>query len=213
MSVIDLSLYQAFVLAAVILVIVPGPDMAFIITMGVGGGPLAGFSAALGVAAGLAVHAVAAILGFAAVFAVAPFLYDVIRWAGAVYLVYLAVKTYLERNETTLTAPASDPGRVDRWVAFRKAAVVNLLNPKVILFNAAFLPQFVNPELGNVPGQFLILGLTLVVIDLMIDGVIGLAAGRAGQLLRRSRRIIKALNVATAAVFVGLALRLMLVRD
>ncbi|MEU7608490.1 LysE family translocator [Micromonospora sp. NPDC049204] len=187
----------------------PGPDMAFIITMGVGGGPLAGFAAALGVATGLAVHAVAAILGFAAIFAVAPFLYDVIRWAGAAYLVYLAVKTYLERNETALAAPAG----VNRWVAFRKAAVVNLLNPKVILFNAAFLPQFVNPQLGNVAGQFLILGLTLVVIDLLIDGVIGLAAGHAGQLLRRSRRIIKALNVATAGVFVGLALRLMLVRD
>ncbi|MER7169344.1 LysE family translocator [Micromonospora sp. NPDC000207] len=208
-----MSLYQAFVVAVVILVIVPGPDMAFIITMGVGGGPLAGLSAAFGVAVGLAVHALAAILGFAAIFAVAPFLYDVLRWAGAAYLIYLAIRTWVERDDLTVVSNADGAATISHWQAFRKAAVVNLLNPKVILFNAAFLPQFVDPAAGNVVGQFLVLGVTLVVVDLLIDGPIGLAAGHAGQVLRRSRRIIKALNVVTASVFLGLALRLVLVRD
>ena len=208
--VFDLSLHQAFVVAVVILVIVPGPDMAFIITMGISGGPLAGFAAALGVAVGLSVHALAAVLGFAAIFAVTPLLYDALRRAGAAYL---AVRTYHERNEPLVDMVAGDTNTVSRWLAFRKAAVVNLLNPKVIMFNAAFLPQFIDPAAGNVAKQFLVLGLTLVLIALAIDGPIGLLAGYAGRMLRRSRRIVKALNVVTASVFLGLAARLILVRD
>jgi len=105
------------------------------------------------------------------------------------------------------------PGDVNRQpdsllTVFRKATIVNTLNPKVILFNVAFLPQFVDPQLGNVAGQFFILGVTFVFIDLAIDGPIGLAAGRIGRTLYRSRRLTKVLNLVTASVFAALAARL-----
>ncbi len=79
----------------------------------------------------------------------------------------------------------------------------------MILFDVAFLPQFVNPKLGHVPLQFLVLGVTLVLGDIAIDGPIGLAAGKIGSALQRSRRLAKALNIFTASVFGGLAIRLL----
>lgn len=212
---IDSTLYQAFVIAVVVLVLTPGPDMMFIVTMGARGGPMAGLAAALGVSIGLAVHAVAAAFGLSALFTLVPPLYQALRWAGAAYLLHLAVMAYRDRNRSPLAAPEGGPAAMEpsRWTTLRKAVIVNVLNPKVILFNVAFLPQFINPQLGHVTGQFLILGATFVAIDLAIDGPIGLASGRLSRALRRSRRLARALNVFTATVFAGLAARLVLVRD
>ncbi|GIH60849.1 LysE family translocator [Microbispora siamensis] len=92
--------------------------------------------------------------------------------------------------------------------AFWQGMVTNLLNPKVILFNIAFLPQFVNPALGHVAVQFLILGLTLVLLGLGVDATVGALAGRLATLLRRSRRFARGLNVISGSVFAALAVRL-----
>ncbi|GHE40468.1 LysE family translocator [Streptomyces capitiformicae] len=78
----------------------------------------------------------------------------------------------------------------------------------MILFNVAFLPQFVDPSLGRVPGQLLVLGVTIVVMGFLWDGTIGLLSGRLSQLLRRSRRVARGLNIFTGTVFAGLAVRL-----
>jgi threonine/homoserine/homoserine lactone efflux protein len=122
------------------------------------------------------VHAVAAALGLSALFTTLPTLYHVLRWAGAAYLLYLAVKAFRDRS-----VPGED-GAVSRGTgmrrAFRQGAITNLLNPKVILFNVAFLPQFVDPALGHVPGQLLLLGGTLVVMGFLWDGSVGLLSGR-----------------------------------
>jgi threonine/homoserine/homoserine lactone efflux protein len=90
----------------------------------------------------------------------------------------------------------------------RGEPVANLLNPKVILFNVAFLPQFVNPGLGHVPAQFLVLGITIVVMGFCVDGSIGLLSGKLSMLLRGSRRVARGLNIFSGTVFAGLALRL-----
>ncbi|MEV0682164.1 LysE family translocator, partial [Actinosynnema sp. NPDC050436] len=94
------------------------------------------------------------------------------------------------------------------WRTYRQGVVTNLLNPKVILFNVAFLPQFVRPDLGHVPLQFLVLGLTLVAIGLVVDGAVGLLSGRLGSVLRRSARVARGMNVFSGTVFAGLAVRL-----
>jgi threonine/homoserine/homoserine lactone efflux protein len=86
--------------------------------------------------------------------------------------------------------------------------VTNLLNPKVILFNIAFLPQFVQPGNGNVKLQFLVLGLSMVVIGLLVDGTVGLLSGRLSALLRRSARVARGMNIFSGTVFTGLAVRL-----
>ncbi|MET8454835.1 LysE family translocator [Streptomyces parvulus] len=92
--------------------------------------------------------------------------------------------------------------------AFWQGAITNLLNPKVILFNVAFLPQFVDPSLGHVPGQLLLLGGTLVVMGFLWDGFVGLLSGRLAGLLRRSARLNRWLNIVSGTVFTGLAVRL-----
>nr|WP_042188990.1 LysE family translocator [Kibdelosporangium sp. MJ126-NF4]CEL18584.1 Putative threonine efflux protein [Kibdelosporangium sp. MJ126-NF4]CTQ98068.1 Putative threonine efflux protein [Kibdelosporangium sp. MJ126-NF4] len=211
---IDPTLYLTFLVTAAILVITPGPDMIFIVAVGVRGGPMTGFMAALGVAVGLAVHTAAAVLGLSAMFAALPLLYDAMRWIGAAYLLYLAFKAFTARNGSLLTPQEGDtPAPTGHWRTFRQAVVTNLLNPKVIVFSIAFLPQFVRPDLGAVGLQFLILGVTLIVVDLAIDGAVGLLAGRIGHLLGRSRRVLRALDYFSGTVFAGLATRLALVRD
>ncbi|MET9361031.1 LysE family translocator [Streptomyces sp. NPDC006632] len=211
---VDTSLYLTFLAAAFALCITPGPDMMFIVAMGGRGGPATGLMAALGVAFGALVHAGAAALGLSALFMSLPSLYHALRWVGAAYLLYLAVQAFRHRSgpgDDEATAVARPvPGRVR---TFRQGAVTNVLNPKVILFNVAFLPQFVNPDLGHGVGQLLILGLTLVLVGLAVDACVGLLSGRLSSLLRRSRRVARGLDLFSGTVFAGLAARLALGSD
>ncbi|MFB4316639.1 LysE family translocator [Actinomadura sp. 21ATH] len=205
---LDVSLFAAFVVAALALCLTPGPDMMFVVAMGGRGGPITGVMAALGVAFGASVHAVAAMLGLSALFTALPTLYHVLRWAGAAYLLYLAVKAFRDRGTVEAADGTPAAGGPGRRRAFWQGAITNLLNPKVILFNIAFLPQFVNPALGHTVAQFMVLGITLVTIGLAVDATIGLLSGRLADLLKRSRRAARALNIFSGTVFTGLAVRL-----
>ncbi|MFF4566166.1 LysE family translocator [Streptomyces sp. NPDC001435] len=122
---VDTSLYAAFLIAAFALCITPGPDMMFIVAMGGRGGPLTGVTAAFGVACAMFVHSVAAALGLSALFLTLPALYHVLRWAGAAYLLYLAVKAFRSG-----AAPVAADGTADagRRRAFWRGAVTNLRN-------------------------------------------------------------------------------------
>src|SRR5690606_35449121 len=153
-AMLDLSLLAAFAAAAFILCVTPGPDMMFIVAMGGRGGPATGVMAALGVAFSASVHAVAAMLGLSALFEALPALYYALRWAGAAYLLYLAYKAFRDRSDPLAAGgPDAAPAAPARMRAFWQGAVTNLLNPKVILFNVACLPQFVDPARGNLVGQ------------------------------------------------------------
>ncbi|MFJ8751889.1 LysE family translocator [Streptomyces sp. NPDC102441] len=202
---VDTSLYVAFLVAAFVLCVTPGPDMMFIVAMGGRGGPVTGLLAALGVACAMLVHAGAATLGLSALFTTLPALYHVLRWAGAAYLLYLAVKAFRDRSLPGEEEPSAGPGRQR---AFWQGAVINLLNPKVILFNVAFLPQFVDPGLGHVSAQFMLLGVTIAVMGFCVDGTVGLMSGKLAALLRGSRRVARGLNVFSGSVFAALAVRL-----
>ncbi|MFD3498839.1 LysE family translocator [Streptomyces sp. NPDC058676] len=203
---VDMSLYAAFLVAAFALCVTPGPDMMFIVAMGGRGGPTAGVMAAFGVACAMLVHTVAAALGLSALFLTLPTLYHVLRWVGAAYLLYLAVKAFRDRSVPGEEGAAGAGSGLRR--AFWQGAATNLLNPKVILFNVAFLPQFVDPSLGHVQGQFLLLGFTIVVMGFLWDGFVGLLSGRLASVLRRSARLNRGLNVLSGTVFAGLAVRL-----
>jgi threonine/homoserine/homoserine lactone efflux protein len=205
----DPALFAAFVVAVALLVLTPGPDMLFVMAVGATGGPAVGLCAAAGVAAGLAVHAVATAFGLAALFSAVPTLYVVVKFCGAAYLLYLGIMTLRRRDEELMRADAVPGGR---GRAFRRGLLTNLLNPKVVLFNAAFLPQFVDPARGSVTTQLLVLGAAFVVVDVLIDGPIGLAAGRLGALLAERRRAVRRLHIATGSIFIGLSARLALTR-
>jgi threonine/homoserine/homoserine lactone efflux protein len=200
--VLDSSSYSAFLVAAVILIVTPGPDMLFIAAVAARGGPAVGVSAALGTAVGLSVHTAGAVLGLATLFAALPALHLLLRWAGAAFLLYLAVRAFGEK-------PLGDkePVAVGKAGAFWRGFLVDVLNPKSILFFVAFLPQFVTPGRGHLPAQFLILGASFVLIDLVVDGAAGLVSGQLGRMLGRGRRVGRGLTVLSGTVYTGLAIR------
>jgi threonine/homoserine/homoserine lactone efflux protein len=210
----DAGLYTTFLAAAFVLVIIPGPDMLLIMALGTRHGSAAGFTAALGVAVGLSVHIGAVVLGLTALLRYEPAVYVLLRWAGAAYLVYLAVSAFLARGIIADEAPtdgSAAPANGHRLRCFRRAVITNMLNPKVIVFNSAFLPQFVDPARGDIGLQLVVLGVTLVLVDLLIDGTVGLTAGRIGQLLRKPR-LARTLSLGCGAIFIALAVDLIVDR-
>ncbi|MCM6778783.1 LysE family translocator [Nocardia sp. CDC159] len=200
---IDPSLYAAFLVASVLLVLVPGPDMLMIVALGMRNGPIGGLMAAAGVAVGLGVHTVAAVCGLSAVFTHFPVVFQALKWAGALYLIYLAIGAFRDRGDWSEITPTE----ASKWQCFSRAVITNVLNPKVIIFNVAFLPQFVNSDLDtSVGAQLAILGVTLVVVDFMIDGPIGVAAGSMGRkLMASNKRVVRGLNITCGVVFSVLA--------
>ncbi|MBK5934516.1 threonine/homoserine/homoserine lactone efflux protein [Rhodovulum imhoffii] len=191
----------AFVPAAIALNLTPGADMMFCLGQGLRGGPRAALAADAGIALGVMVHVLAAGLGLGVVVATVPGMFDVIRWVGVGYLLWLAVGV-LRAPVARAVEPAS-PRR-----AFMQALVVNLTNPKVILFVLAFLPQFVDPGRAILP-QFLVLGAVLALGGFVVNGLVGVFAGAARERLRSSR-VQRGLGVVSALIFGALALRLAL---
>lgn len=200
---IDLATLLAFVPAALALNLTPGADMMFCLGQGLRAGPRAALMADLGIALGGMVHVLAAGLGLGALVAAHPALFDVIRYIGVAYLLYLAWGAL--RGGAVVAAPDAPVRRS----AFRAALVVNLTNPKVILFVLAFLPQFVDPARALLP-QFLMLGLVLAGGGLFVNGAVGIFAGSLGRRLTHAPRFARLLGWVSATIFTSLALRLAL---
>lgn len=196
----------AFIPAALALNVTPGADMMFCLGQGLRSGPRPAFAASLGIALGGMVHVFLAGLGIAAVVATQPALFDLIRWVGVGYLLYLAWGAILHPSG----ARADEAPAVAAASAFRAGILCNLTNPKVILFVLAFVPQFVRPEAGSVLGQFLILGAIISLGGIVVNGGIGIFAGRARNLFAGTGRAARWMSRITGGIFAGLALRLAL---
>ncbi|MFD7655601.1 LysE family translocator [Actinosynnema sp. NPDC059797] len=207
---VDPHLLLAFTLTTIIAMITPGPDMLFVLGCGMKGGPRAGLLATAGVATSEAVHVTVAAAGLAALFAAAPFAFTVVRVVGAAYLIYLGVRMIRNRDEPGNDLPAGT-GMSGRR-AFLTGLTTNLLNPKMVTFTIAFLPQFVDPGLGRVWLQFVVLGAILIVLEFVVDGTVGLLAGRIGGWLRARRAARRRIDTATGGIFIGLGVRLALDR-
>lgn len=201
----DLSIMLAFAVACAVISLVPGPDMMFIMANGIARGRTAGVVAAAGMSTGLAGHTVAAALGLGAVLQAAPVALDAVRITGAVFLVYLAVTTLRSAKEAAATAPAKTGGLRRTYVM---ATLVNLSNPKVVLFYLAFFPQFVTEGGWPVPVQFLVMGAVLITIGFTVDATVGMAAGALSALLLRRPAVRRWLDRISAAIFGALAVRL-----
>src|SRR5690349_1262186 len=175
-----LATFLAFVAAGLALNIVPGADMTFIIASAARGGRRDGVIAALGVGAGALVHILAAVLGLSAILASSQAAFELIKWLGAAWLLWLAFS--LLRAGGTAEAGPRPPA--SRRRLFRAAMLVNILNPKVALFFLAFLPQFVDPG-AQVPAlQILCLGLWFDFAGTLVNIVVALAAAGAADRLR-----------------------------
>jgi threonine/homoserine/homoserine lactone efflux protein len=204
---IDPLILLAFAPAAFALNLTPGADMMFSLGQGLRSGPRAAVAAAAGITFGGMVHVTLAGLGLGAAVKAHPGLFDAIRWGGVAYLLWLAVQSL---RHTTLHRSAAPP--LTPIKAFRDGALVNLTNPKIILFTLAFIPQFVDPARGAVLAQFLIFGAVLGVGGMIVNSAVGLSASGVGRHLATSPRFARNLGLISAGVFTALALRLALLQ-
>jgi threonine/homoserine/homoserine lactone efflux protein len=177
----DAATLFVFAAAATLIVLIPGPNHIYIAARSVSQGRSAGIASALGVETGTLVHIAAAAFGLSALIASSAAAFDVVRYAGAAYLVFLGVRALLRNGGHE----AGTQDETTRSRAFAEGVVVNLLNPKVALFFLAFLPQFIDPANGSIVLQTLVLGLTMFAIGLAIDLLYALIAGALGGRLRQ----------------------------
>lgn len=202
---VSLETLLLFVPAALALNLTPGNDMLFCLGQGMKSGPRAGIAASLGIAAGGFIHVFAAALGLAALLAAHPGAFEVLRWAGVAYLVWLAVQAL--RSPGLVLEPGSGR-RHTPWRAFREAVLVNVLNPKVAVFILAFLPQFVDPARGSGFLQFLLLGTVFNAGGTVVNALVGGFAGRLSGWLQTRERLARGFQRLTGLIFLSLAARL-----
>ncbi len=202
----DLAL---FVIACVLLVLTPGPNLLYLVSRTLCQGRSAGFVSLAGTTAGFGVHVVAAALGLSVVFVVLPMLYDVVRWAGAAYLMWLAWDAVRPQGGGGLFTRRDLPALAPRRL-FRTGLLTSILNPKVALFYIALFPQFVDPTRGSVLGQSLLLGALQILIAIAGDTLFVLAAARVAGWLATRPAWVAAQRYVLGAVFAGIAIRLAL---
>ena len=196
--------FLAFLVAAFALNLAPGPDMLYVIGRSVGQGRKAGIVSSLGVFVGCWVHILAAAFGIAALLRSSPVAFNVVRYAGAAYLIYLGIKMLAQRTDLTSQQVKTE----SLGAIFRQGAITNVLNPKVAIFFLAFLPQFIDAHRGSVVLQIVVLGLIFNVGGTTVNLAVAYAGGTLGESLRRNQAIARLQRRFTGLIFVGLGLRL-----
>jgi threonine/homoserine/homoserine lactone efflux protein len=199
---LDPQLFAAFLVAAAVLIITPGPDMLFVVGQTIAGGARGGWAALFGIVCGALVHVALAVSGVAALIAASPALFDGLRIAGALYLLWLAQGALRAAWRGGAALRLARPVRA----AFRDGFLTNLTNPKVILFFLAFLPQFVDPARGPAWVQMALLGPLVPVMGLPAYGLLIAGADRAAARLSVASRW---LDGVAGVLFLGLGLRLL----
>jgi threonine/homoserine/homoserine lactone efflux protein len=202
----DLSTFALFAVACLALTATPGPDMLLIASRSASQGRMAGFATLAGIQTGTYCHALAAAFGLSQLFLAVPLAYDLVRYAGAAYLLYLAYKTF--RAQGPVLTPTAGLRRYPIGRVFRQGWVTNLLNPKMALFVLALFPQFVRPSAGSVAMQILLLATVLNLIGLLVNGAVILTASRVGKVFAKHSRFHRAPQFLLGTVFTGLAVRL-----
>ncbi len=191
--------------ATVLLCIIPGPDMLYIIARSTTQGRSAGVISCIGIALGGLLQTSAVALGLTGLFLVVPIAYDVIKYVGAVYLVYLGIRAILNREELVR---GSSSVKTSLARTFWQGTFTTLLNPKVAFFYLAFLPQFVDQAHGHIPVQLLVLGLAFNGTGLAVDASIALLASLLGTWLQQHTGAAMFIRWLTGGVFIGLGVRL-----
>jgi threonine/homoserine/homoserine lactone efflux protein len=209
---IEGSVYQLFLLTALIIVITPGPDTILVLsrTLATGGG--AGLMTLLGTQTGNVIHAVLAGLGVSTLVLMVPWMFDFLKYLGAGYLIYLAIKLWYSSESVEINSQLTS-SRNGYLQYFYQGLINNLVNPKMIPFFIAIFPQFINPEKGNLALQSFFLGITLAVMAILILGIAISVATKMRNVISESSLFLNVANKFAAFVFLGLAIRLLTQRN
>jgi threonine/homoserine/homoserine lactone efflux protein len=199
----DSSTYIAFIVAAVLVQLIPGPGFLYIFARCISQGRTAGLLSSVGLVAGSLVHVFAATIGLSAILMASSEMFILVKWAGAAYLIYLGVKA-LSARSTAIELSQPEHKKLIR--VFLDGVIVSVFNPKVAIFFLAFLPQFVEPDAGSVSTQFLVLGLTFSGLALIIDGAFALLSDLLRNRLKPEILSGRATRVFSGVVFIGLGI-------
>ncbi len=197
----DLTTLTVFAVASLTISLMPGPAMLYIVARSASQGRLAGLVSVIGLGVGGLAHVVAAGLGLSALLMSSALAFNVLKYLGAAYLIWLGLRTLFARRQV------EKPGRVRHEPLrriFLQGCLVELLNPKTALFYLAFLPQFTDPARGSVAAQAILLGLVFVLLAVLADGMYALTAASAGRLLSRKRHVVTGGRWLAGGVYLGL---------
>lgn len=203
-SSVGISTLSVFVPAALALIVVPGPDLLYVLTRSIASGPSTGLSSTLGICTGILVHTSAAVFGLSALLRTSALAYSLLKYAGAVYLLYLGVQTIRRKEEFEFRTDDTD---ADTKAGYWRGVVINTLNPKVAVFFLAFLPQFVAPG----PGAWLdmvILGVLYATLTLLYFGVLALTSNRVKAVLANHPGAPDVIRWDAGSVIVGFGIEL-----
>lgn len=200
----DFSSLTLFFIAGMVLLITPGPAVLYIVAQSIDQGKSAGIVSTLGIAVGTLFHVAAAAIGISAILMSSVLVFNIVKYAGAAYLIYLGIKTLLSREEIR------SPQQIERKKLsriFYQGIIVNLLNPKTALFFFAFLPQFINHSNGRpVAIQILFLGIIFILMGIVSDGIYALLAGSLGRWFRNNPRFINNRKYLTGSIYLLLGI-------
>ena len=200
--------FWLFALTGLLLNLTPGNDMLYVIARSSGGRTKAGIISALGIGAGCLVHILAAVAGLSALIAQSALAFDIIKYAGAAYLVYLGIRCLLKKN-TALVAPKNVQPLPYKRI-FWQGVLTNVLNPKVALFFLAFLPQFIDLHRANTGLQILFLGTWFDLVGTMVNVLVALLFGKLSGWLSRSSRFVQWQERITGMILVGIGIKVAL---
>jgi threonine/homoserine/homoserine lactone efflux protein len=205
---IELSNLYMFIIASFILCLVPGPDNIYVLTQGMTKSKKAAVITALGLTTGLIIHTSAAAFGISVIFQTSEMAFNIVKYIGTAYLIYIAYQAFKYRNEPLDLSTQNSKGELKKL--YFKGFVMNILNPKVSIFFLAFLPQFVTPINGSISLQMIMLGLVFMAITIIVFSTIGVAGNMLSAKLLEKPSIVKYMNILTSFVLVSLGLKLAL---
>lgn len=203
---IELANLYLFMGATFLLCLAPGPDNIYVMTQGISRSKQAAFITTLGLCSGVVIHTIAAAFGLSVIFKTSELAFNIVKFAGAFYLMYLAYMAYKHRNDPLeFGEKIEKKGMKSLYV---KGFVMNILNPKVSIFFLAFLPQFITVGNGNVPLQMITLGVVFMIITAIVFTSMGVLANKLGEKIVSNPSISKYLNIITSTVLFSLGIKL-----
>lgn len=191
-------------------VFIPGPAVLLTLARATSSGTRVGLATGLGIAVGDLIHTAMAVLGISAIILASAFMFSLVKYLGAAYLIYLGIRAILEKAPPPPAAGTVTTAAISAGQAFRQATLAEVLNPKSALFFLAFLPQFVRPENGSVALQLSILGVLFVVMGLLATVVFAFGGGQVGAFLRRNPAVLRWQGKVVGGIYCALGARLAL---
>lgn len=202
------STLLTYMAACSVIILIPGPAQALVLTNSIGSGKRAGIITAVGLNLATIFHAVTAALGLSAILAASATAFSIVKFIGAAYLIYIGIKTFRTKEETVV----SSNGKNNTSKTLTKAFITGVFNPKVAIFFLAFLPQFVDPKSGYVLIQFLLLGIILGIMDVIYESMLVILFTTASKWFLQNQRFTTWRRRITGSVLVGLGLQLAFAR-